>query len=179
MVAGSGVTFGLPLMLDIVRRARSVELGCPDIAVTTERLTFVWVIRDASSVEWIAPQLHEALKLAPAGLLRIHIYCTRGPAASIEQDPDTDSIKMSKITPNLSARRSIDESINVPLVLRYGRPDFQAIIKEEIAASGYSDWVAIGTCGPAAMTAQLANTAAGCIQPSAVLRGEHRRNVSC
>ena len=34
--------------MDIVRRARLLEDGNVDEAVATERLTFIWVIRDAS-----------------------------------------------------------------------------------------------------------------------------------
>lgn len=43
---GSGVTFTLPLMLDIVRRARSMHLGHPELSVATSRLTWIWTIRE-------------------------------------------------------------------------------------------------------------------------------------
>lgn len=46
VAGGSGLTFTFPLMLDIVRRAHSMDLGHAEVAVATERLTFVWIIRD-------------------------------------------------------------------------------------------------------------------------------------
>jgi len=52
VAGGSGVSFTLPILLDIVRRRRAMCLGDRDVAVATERLIFVWTIRDpgASSV---------------------------------------------------------------------------------------------------------------------------------
>lgn len=46
VAGGSGCSFTLPLMLDYVRRARSMYLGNTEVAVAIERLTFVWVIRE-------------------------------------------------------------------------------------------------------------------------------------
>lgn len=43
---GSGCSFTLPLLLDYVRRARSMYLGNKEVAVAIERLTFVWVIKE-------------------------------------------------------------------------------------------------------------------------------------
>lgn len=42
---GSGATFCLPIILDIVRRARAMQLGVVKQGVATERLTFVWTVR--------------------------------------------------------------------------------------------------------------------------------------
>lgn len=57
VAGGSGVSFALPVMLDMVRRARSMSLGHREVAVATERLTFVWIIRDAGSFIFLPSDL--------------------------------------------------------------------------------------------------------------------------
>jgi hypothetical protein len=44
---GAGVSYGLPNALDIVRRARAMKIGATDrsIAVATQRLSFIWVVK--------------------------------------------------------------------------------------------------------------------------------------
>lgn len=45
VAGGTGVSFCLPIMMDIIRRARSMRLGGSE-AVATERLTFVWIVKE-------------------------------------------------------------------------------------------------------------------------------------
>ncbi|GAA5950413.1 hypothetical protein JCM10213_003569, partial [Rhodosporidiobolus nylandii] len=46
VTGGTGVTFALPLMLDLVRRARNKHLGGTKPLIT-ERVSFIWVVRSA------------------------------------------------------------------------------------------------------------------------------------
>lgn len=57
VAGGSGVSFTLPIMLDLVRRARSMHLGVNqdsekfefnEDSIATERLTFVWIVKKES-----------------------------------------------------------------------------------------------------------------------------------
>ncbi|GAA6028616.1 hypothetical protein JCM8097_007312 [Rhodosporidiobolus ruineniae] len=73
---GTGVTFPLPLMLDLVRRARNRQLGGAKPLIT-ERVTFVWAIKDAAEIELIGDELREALFYATPGFLDVQIYITR------------------------------------------------------------------------------------------------------
>lgn len=45
VTGGSGVSFALPLLLDLVRRIKNDREGGKRIA--TQRLTWVWIIKDA------------------------------------------------------------------------------------------------------------------------------------
>ena len=63
--------------MELVRRARALALGRPDMAVCTQRLLFVWVIKKAEHIEWLDGKLQEAVALAPPGLLKIKIYVTQ------------------------------------------------------------------------------------------------------
>lgn len=74
---GSGVSFTLSVMMELVRRARALALGRSKLAVCTQRILFVWSIKDASHIAWIDEKLKEAVSLAPPGLLKIKVYVTR------------------------------------------------------------------------------------------------------
>lgn len=52
-----------------------------------------------------------------------------------------------------------------------------AILEEEIANTDFSDYMAVGTCGPAGLTQDVANAVSDAILTEKVLRGEHRRNI--
>lgn len=58
-----------------------------------------------------------------------------------------------------------------------GRPNLREILAAELEATEYSDSMAVGTCGPSAMTKDLANIVSDAIIVPRVLRGEHRRNI--
>lgn len=113
VAGGSGVSFTLPLMLDIVRRRRAMD-SCTagDSAVATDRLTFVWVVRSLGElvfevkleVLWLIPSpfeddtvlvadaLSEALALSSPGFLQVIVYCTKvSPASPAEGAPFSNS----------------------------------------------------------------------------------------
>jgi hypothetical protein len=66
-------------------------------------------------------------------------------------------------------------SVIIPLF--GGRPNLRAILEEEISATDYSDYFAVGACGPGPMTQDLANAVSDAIHTDKVLRGEKRRNI--
>lgn len=267
VAGGSGVSFTLPLALDMVRRRRSMYLGTSEIAVATERLTFVWIIRDpstspvsslpsqnenvadavsAENVEWIGDSLREAVMLAPPGFLRVQIYVTakgfvstpttaaqlsitsflspppqqssipmvvpsrrkslgvseRLAEATLPNDqsitsekpalvdeigdvPDDDATFVSNLFVNNSPKStqlSTMEPAMQPIpdlssLLIAGRPNLREILDGEIDATDFSDYTAVGTCGPSGMTTEMANVVSDAIQLDKVLRGEHRRNI--
>jgi len=76
IVGGTGVTFALPFLIDLVRRARSSYLGGSK-PLTTKRLTFVWSVRSSSEVGSIGDELRQAIHYAPPGFLDLQIYVTR------------------------------------------------------------------------------------------------------
>ena len=61
-------------MLELVRRARAMAFGSKKLAVCTQRILFVWAIKELSNIAWLDGKLEEAIALAPPGLLRIRIY---------------------------------------------------------------------------------------------------------
>jgi hypothetical protein len=139
----------LPSMLipraDIVRRANLMQRQ-PDQAVLTERLTFVWIVRNEQQISWISDHLRHAASLAPPGLLRIKIYCTGKttvphPAASEFPPSLSGTSKESPPWPKESPPWSKDI-----FEILYGRPRFDEVIESEVQGSHYTDWVAVGAC---------------------------------
>lgn len=63
------------------------------------------------------------------------------------------------------------------LILKSGRPKIREIVEEQIESTDYSDYLAIGACGPGAMTSDLADVVSSAIHTDKVLKGEKRRNI--
>ncbi|GAA6003746.1 hypothetical protein JCM10207_003579 [Rhodosporidiobolus poonsookiae] len=72
---GTGVAYTLPLLLDLVRRARNKHLGGHKPLVT-QRCTFVWTVRHVADVDLVADELREASAYAPPGFLDVQVYVT-------------------------------------------------------------------------------------------------------
>ena len=194
---GSGVTFGLSLMLDIVRRAGSMYDPAGSASpVACTRLNFVWIIRNmcmylrrvnfcscyTAQLEWIAKHLLDAQAVAPTeflhqNFLQITIYCTQKTGVDL----------LVGLAPD-SARLCAMDRVSV----RQGRPNFTEMLETEIDHTHFTDWLAVGTCGrsnqigkglanglpgPANMCSDLAAAVSTAILPRRVLRGEHRRNI--
>ncbi|GAA5871904.1 hypothetical protein JCM16303_000911 [Sporobolomyces ruberrimus] len=94
IVGGTGVTFAVGFLLDLVRRARSDQLQSTR-KIVTKRVTFVWSVRDRSEVEWIGTELRDALHYAPPGFLDLQIYVTRmsaPPSSNTKTIPSTATV---------------------------------------------------------------------------------------
>ncbi|KAF4636938.1 hypothetical protein G7Y89_g1145 [Cudoniella acicularis] len=73
LLSGStGVTFTLPILLDIAHRAQGVRLP-------VKRISFVWIIKNTSWISWISKELDSAYELLhKAGIeldIRVHVTC--------------------------------------------------------------------------------------------------------
>jgi ferric-chelate reductase len=111
----------------------------PDQAVLTERLTFVWVIRDEQQISWISTQLEHAASIAPPGLLRIKIFCT-----GRKKDLAIDVLNAFPPSPTTLTDKQICSTTIYDIT--YGRPNFAELLEEQVQGSDYTDWLAIGAC---------------------------------
>ncbi|KAI5477327.1 molybdenum cofactor biosynthesis protein [Pseudohyphozyma bogoriensis] len=92
IVGGCGCSFSTSLMMDLIRRAKEMASGGKRIV--TKRLTLVWVIRDASHVEWIGPQLRDAITYAPPDFfdLRIHVTSSNSQSNCFTSHPSDSTL---------------------------------------------------------------------------------------
>ncbi|GAA5930198.1 ferric reductase family protein [Sporobolomyces koalae] len=230
VVGGSGVTFGISFLHDLIRKARSQRIA-------TRRLTFVWAVRKASEVEWVADELRQAIHYAPLGFLDLRICVTRpetipamtDTAKLTEPEPSrpssSDTIRHSSNQGIDTTRHSIEttrsstcstdtsesrfeylpfsptesmaptpylgstssttlvnrhslasiSAIKLPLVP--GRCRAREVVERVVRDTSFAGSVAVGTCGPDALTTEVARACSDINEPSKVFRGETRLNV--
>ncbi|BGP09389.1 ferric-chelate reductase Frp1 [Rhodotorula toruloides] len=150
ITGGTGVTFALSCLLDLVRRARNRHLGGTKPLVTS-RVTFVWSVRNSGDVNCIAQELREAIHYAPPGFLDVQIYITSA-GRNLEVVDTTASSRsgssssMLKRVPT-SATLSIEKEVLRPhisnrstetLIPRYDQPHaitFSRSIYDDLARS--------------------------------------------
>ncbi|GAA6055210.1 hypothetical protein JCM3770_000716 [Rhodotorula araucariae] len=254
VAGGTGVTFALPFLLDLVRRARNKRLGGVKPFVTT-RVTFIWSIRHAADIEWIGSELREAQFYAPPGFLDLQVHvtastrlpddsgsampgslnyremnesqlsvaskpvydATRGLLRNTSQEillplqmSRTPSIRSLYVVPgpecaetpppaptsssfaHSSSQGSTlapthppahrpalsTESLDAVLIPTWhGRPRIRDILAGVVAQTARSGSVAVGTCGPVALTDEVGAACSDIIDVGKVRCGEHRLNV--
>ncbi|KAF5361182.1 hypothetical protein D9758_009046 [Tetrapyrgos nigripes] len=144
IAGGTGVTYTLPMLLDIVEGARAGKRNC-------KRVVFVWAVRDARHFQWVLDAINSAVKLAPHGFqLEIRLFVT-GSSTTEWDTVSTDSSKLE--SPGASSSLSGENTPNVKspmeisgLQLLLGRPAIGKIVVEEAEeARGGSMCVAV--CG--------------------------------
>ncbi|EGO20038.1 hypothetical protein SERLADRAFT_442838 [Serpula lacrymans var. lacrymans S7.9] len=133
---GSGVSFTLPVLLDIIERVRNGKSDC-------RRVVFIWSIREASHVHWIDEALIKAIQLAPPSMsVSIHLYITGVPAtvdplhSSFNEDDSIHSASRSEsgdhTVPEHSEKHQ-DSIFNMAAVkVQHGRADLDELLKEEV-----------------------------------------------
>jgi NAD(P)H-flavin reductase len=181
LVAGStGVTFTLPILLDIAQRATKQKLPLRD-------LTFVWAIKHAEAVEWIKDELQGAVeKLHGAGIeTRVLIFvtcddtitetgngsekctCNSSPCRCIQtlhnsDDPD----RIEESSPPSSEPNAIQLGFGT---LRAGRPDVKSLIWNLLGeANGETG---VGVCGPLGLASEVRNIVATASDARGVHKG--------
>ncbi|RPD73308.1 hypothetical protein L226DRAFT_107589 [Lentinus tigrinus ALCF2SS1-7] len=147
LAGGSGVTFVVPLLLDIVRGSKSGKTMCRAVQI-------VWAVRSIDALSWFDDILSRAVKSAPEGLMvSVSYYVTDG--STIIDDAASTSTKDEKVV--------ADDVISK----HAGRPILSGIIKEFCAEQGT---VAVATCGPDSFNLDVGNAVSEC--ELAIVRGK-------
>ncbi|KAF7763902.1 hypothetical protein Agabi119p4_8439 [Agaricus bisporus var. burnettii] len=146
IAGGTGVSFALPLMLDLIERSKS--------GIACRRLSFVWAVRQLEHIAWIEDDLLGALKDIPPNLtINIHIFVA-SEQNDTEEDPEKlDDDTLSKAEKENSSNSDINEKYNVssrisslPMIKIYQeRADFARFIKDEVAQA--HDCMSVNVCG--------------------------------
>ncbi|OBZ76332.1 putative ferric reductase transmembrane component [Grifola frondosa] len=168
LACGSGVSYTLPLLLDLVHNAHAKKSS-------VRRVVFVWAVRDADHLEWISKVLTEALASAHSTSLVVepNVYVT-GPDCVIPQLPTLASKDGSSTPPTPVSESVNNEKMGPPvyssLKIIHGRPSIRRILQEEVnAASGP---VSVDVSGPSALSQAVSRTLASSVtSPMSVLRG--------
>lgn len=145
---GSGITYTLPLLLDLVKDAQSGKSAVKNI-------TFVWVVRTTEQIDWIAAPLYQAIRDCPSSLnIDLKLFVTRSTVVPILNEKaalesgsegtsprDSSEITPSTVTPaspNMSDEKKGDATPGALLFatsLNEGRPNFAPLLREVITSA--------------------------------------------
>jgi len=198
IAGGTGVSFTLPIAMNIVADARQER---PRAAA--RRVDFVWIVRRERNVDWVREELNKLKRDALVGGvdLNIKIFITRegsklgkevestptSPVESvfgvtgidIEKEVEIQKLSAEKeamaTTSSVSSARAEQETD----WLQDHHPQVGEIVKgfwEERCIRGR---VQVLACGPPSMAGELRGAVAGCNVPDMVRRGEERGAVGC
>ncbi|KAG1726686.1 ferric reductase NAD binding domain-containing protein [Suillus lakei] len=147
---GSGVSYTLPVLLDIIERVRNGQSSC-------RRVVFIWSIRNVDHIHWIDEVLIRALRLAPPSLsISIQIHVTGAPATieilpqsygpnddakPVRDDSRSEELQDGKIMEISSDALFAIESVK----LAHERPDLQTILRDEVKAA--TGRMSVSVCG--------------------------------
>jgi predicted ferric reductase len=181
IAGGTGITYVLPVLLDLASRSQS-----PD-----RKMSLVWVVRRRSDINWIAPELAVLKQKCKNLRTGMHIYVTR---ATEDEDPSVPAVseKASKtpcedIKPVLgsdSSTASISSALSVHGVSKnelglnhiQARPDLKALVEDFVGATarGTTD---VFASGPGGMISDLRSIIAGVNRGGEVWKGNDRWDV--
>ncbi|KAK6980774.1 Ferric/cupric reductase transmembrane component 1 [Favolaschia claudopus] len=165
---GSGVSFALPLFLDLISASHAGHNPC------CQRIVFVWAIRDPDQINWIAEAVTHVLagrdkstSNFPAIDIRLHVTTAVEDTQSFEgedrpsqaQPADAEfaggkTVVGTDPNPNIARAEKIDPTAKDRFLavsgvqLIYGRPEIKAIIQTEIKAPGARGGaISVNVCG--------------------------------
>ncbi|KAI1796261.1 hypothetical protein LXA43DRAFT_1090336 [Ganoderma leucocontextum] len=146
IAGGSGVSYTLPLLLNLVRHARTRTTH-------VHRVIFMWAVRESDHLGWISKNLREALDAAQSTTLAVEptVYVT-GPTCDIPQIPGTQYA-------------GSDGSGS----------DSGEVVDKELRCEGVdnsSGPVSVDVSGPSSLTSSVSNALASKLtSPASVLKG--------
>ncbi|KAJ5619346.1 hypothetical protein N7510_003330 [Penicillium lagena] len=168
LIAGStGVTFTLPILLDIAQRSQNQ-------ALPVRRVVFVWVIKKTSCTAWIADELQRATKnLSSAGIeieVQLFVTCDIEPSEAFEKKAgckcsvsdgpccctriqDTSDAITSEEKPTVGRSLSSPSS-----TFKSGRPQLKPLLWDILDHAQGETGVAV--CGPLSLVSSVRNTVA-------------------
>ncbi|KAH8118598.1 ferric reductase NAD binding domain-containing protein [Phellopilus nigrolimitatus] len=166
IAGGSGVSYTLPLLLDLVYHARKGTTLC-------QRTIFVWVVREQEHLNWISKLLTTALVSAPPLLIvEPRIYITSSKAKSRDLTTLTYNLASEPSSPSSASGdyKLTDVLALSSLKTRYGRPDVQSIIEDAVSVSAGP--VSVDVAGPSSLAAAIREALASDItSPISVMKG--------
>ncbi|KAF1966840.1 hypothetical protein BU23DRAFT_543701 [Bimuria novae-zelandiae CBS 107.79] len=187
IAGGTGITYVLPVLLDIASRPQNRD----------RKVSLVWVIRHRGDIDWVAPEL--ALLKQKCRNLRtaFHIYVTRA-AEDYHHEPnvptesekvvDTPCSPTKEIQPIIvssgSSSISVSSALSVHGVSKselnldhlQARPSLRALV-EDFVASTINGRTDVFASGPGGLISDLRSIVASLNSGADVWKGDERRDI--
>jgi predicted ferric reductase len=184
VAGGTGITYVLPVLLDIASRPQNRD----------RKLSLIWVVRHRGDIDWVAPELAVLKQKCRNLRTSIHIYVTRA-AEDATHDPEVPttsekatgngcSKEMQITSASDSSSASVSSALSVHGVSKsemkldhiQARPQLRAAV-EEFVGSTVRGGTDVFASGPGEMISDLRSIVAGLNRGGEVWRGEERWNV--
>lgn len=183
IAGGTGITYVLPVLLDLASRQQS-----PD-----RHMSLVWVVRRRRDIDWVAPELAILKRKCKNLRAGIHIYVTRAseevgvapPAVSEKATPNDCAVKEIQATSSTSSSSmSVTSALSVHGVSKadlglnhyQARPALKSLVTDFVAGTAYGR-TDVFASGPGEMISDLRQIIAGLNNGGQVWRGEDRGDV--
>ncbi|KAL0959531.1 hypothetical protein HGRIS_011244 [Hohenbuehelia grisea] len=152
IAGGSGIGFTLPLLLDLVYKAKN------DRRTECRRVVFIWAIREIEHVQWVSSSLGAALRDLPSSLsVEIRIYIT---AEADQEQPDAQALDDDSQHTDTEHKADAKNAPRAAGLLQMqavqvlqGRPALKTIIDEETQRASGS--MAVNVCGTHALASAV------------------------
>ncbi|KAH8711921.1 ferric reductase like transmembrane component-domain-containing protein [Phaeosphaeriaceae sp. PMI808] len=182
VAGGTGITYVLPVLLELASRSQSAD----------RRMSLIWVVRRRSDIDWVAPELAILKRKCPNLRTGIHIYVTRAaesvdpskPAVSEKAIMNGCSNEIEPASTSESSSASLSSALSVhgisksELGLNHyeARPKLAALVPEFVSttALGRTD---VFASGPGEMISDLRSIVAAANKGSEVWKGDNRWDV--
>ncbi|KAF8526247.1 ferric reductase NAD binding domain-containing protein [Hysterangium stoloniferum] len=171
VAGGSGITFSLPLLQDIVLKTKEGRSACRNIL-------FIWIVPHEEQLSWISGAIHEALQNAPPSLhIRIHLHVTQpSPVIELRAETTMDGGYESKQQYMESSGAGWLSEARIR-TFRNGRPDIRSMLEEEILVPTVRA-VSVNVAGPPSIAEDVRKALRfGAAGPLAILRGRPSVNL--
>ncbi|GJJ08728.1 hypothetical protein Clacol_002947 [Clathrus columnatus] len=165
ITGGSGISFGLPLLGEIVRNKETGRSRCSSVLL-------VWAVAtpDFNTFTWILESFNKILTNAPSSLrVRIHLHAT-GPTSSISSVNEEES---KRATPEIEEKSPMTPTIEDRMSIVSGRPNIASLLEEELSST--ENALAVNVAGPFSMVEDVRKALRfNLITPKAKLHGQPR-----
>jgi predicted ferric reductase len=173
VAGGTGVTYVLPVLLDIVSKP---------VLNKSRKIQLVWAIRKKADVQWIQEELDIVRQAAATHGIQIDLFVTREPTPIMAEenvvDLDADSKEVA-LSPLVESPFTLDLS-SAPSISSQdhnSQPDLPAIVSKFVQET-VSGPTTVFASGPGGMISDLRSIVAKCNSGSQVWSGNERFDVS-
>lgn len=185
VAGGTGITYVLPVLLELARHARPSDRA----------IELIWVMRHTNNVDWVQRELDTLYSVQKSLRLKIRLFATRDasvpvsdndskPSSIGEKSPATHAVGTVGSTVGLSAgdQKEVNvegavEKIGGDKTEAQRHPDLTQLVQDFVETTVRGQTTVFAS-GPGGMISDLRTIVAGCNSASKVWQGDERYDVN-
>ncbi|KAF8575567.1 hypothetical protein K439DRAFT_1398065 [Ramaria rubella] len=174
IAGGSGISYILPLLQDIVRNSQQGKSACRSVL-------FIWATRDRGDFSWIWDTIQESLGGTPSSLrLRFRLHVTQTRSDTLDNEPKHPEDASGTADPDLPSSSSDSDASGDHDQLLHddrisiveARPRMRAILEKELDGVRGTGTISVNVAGPVGLAADVREALRfELLGPQAILKG--------